>query len=1185
MRLQKLEIKGFKSFANDTVIHFNESVTGIIGPNGSGKSNIVDAIRWVLGEQKTRELRLEKMSSVIFNGSKKRKPAGAAFVALTFENTRNLLPTEYQTVTISRTLFRTGESEYRINNVICRLKDITSMFMDTGVGSNSYAIIALSMVDDILNDHEQSRRRMLEQAAGISKYKARKVETLRKLGHTDADLNRVDDLLFEIENNMKSLEKQARKAKKYLDLKATYRELSLEWAVFQTHDLISRYKQTESKLNLEEDKLRAIEGQIRTIEVKTEQEKLLNVDKEKALTDRQRGLNEVANEIRTRENKVELLNQRLLFIAQSRTKLQERMRFNKGRAEQLEKDLLFYKKKLGEAESEKLTGEQLMRQAEQELNLIKQEHGNIKVDLDLYLVELQNLEKGIYELEKQKAINQSQIENLQNEIQRNLKIIADRSEETEQLKQAVKELKAEEERMAAAVHSMEMAEDKRLAEIVSREEEFQKENQELAAINRQLDAARNEYKLTKSMVDNLEGFPESIKYLSQLDDFGKQNPLVTDVITTQEKHRLAVENFLDSYLNYYVVPDMSQAMRALQLLRTNQKGKANFLILDQLKNNPYTTPEVPGFIRLVDLIECDDVYRPLKEFLFYKAYLVGDEGGQMPEHPDVEATIIGLSGSWSRKKFSLSGGSVGLFEGKRLGRKKNLDNLEKLIKKLEKEEERSIEKVKSLKDVLVQLKQTNQPAKIKEAKGHHQQISQRLVTMATRLENADTYRKELDDRNKQASEIIRGLESRNESMVLELNTRRQEEVEFRNRMESTDLSFRSAADALNAKSSAYNEKHIRFIQLQNTVKSLEQEIQFRQNQLMEAEKSLTTDQEAESQSVTEAAAITEELNGIQTELVTFYEDRKLRESSLTQAEQDYYATRGQINELDNEMRTLNKQRNEFQSQLNDLKDSYNNIRLELTSIGERLKVEFKATIQDIINKTPNPEVDQEALEAQVIRIRSRLDNYGEVNPMAVEAYNEMKERFDTIDQQRQDILKAKTDLLQTIDEIELTATQKFMEAFNQVRDHFIQVFRSLFTGDDTADLILEEPHRPLDSNIQIIAKPKGKRPQSINQLSGGEKTLTATALLFSLYLLKPAPFCIFDEVDAPLDDSNIEKFNRIIKKFSSDSQFIIVTHNKLTMAAVDVLYGVYMREQGVSAVAAVDFRSYSHETIMETVEN
>lgn len=1183
MRLQKLEIKGFKSFANETVIHFNESVTGIIGPNGSGKSNIVDAIRWVLGEQKTKELRLEKMSSVLFNGTRKRKASGTAQVTLTFDNTKNLLPTEYQNVAISRTLYRTGESEYRINGVACRLKDISSLFMDTGIGSNSYAIIALSMVDEILNDNEGARRKMIEEAAGISKYKKRKSETLRKLSNTDADLSRVDDLLFEIESNLKSLEKQAKKAGKYLEIREEYKVLSLEFAVIQSHELKTRYRKIESQLNKEDDRLRELEITLRKAESKIEQEKLLNLDKEKVLSERQKNLNTVVLQIRNSENQVDMLQQRKNFIEQNQSKLEERMRFHQSRIEQLSKDIAYFQGNLRDASDELKKGEIELREAEQDMHHIKQQHSNIKSDMDVFLSELQRLERGVYELEKQKAININQIENLFGEVDRNKTTLDQRIKELEGLRKSIEEVIKEENRLTSSVANLEQQEEHRVAKIREKEELYQKANQDLALVNRQLDALRNEHKLTKSMVENLEGFPESIKYLSQHEDFGKKHLLLSDVMTAPEEYRVPIEHFLDQYLNFYILPDFRVAQQAIQLLRNNQKGKANFFILSALNKTSFITPEVDGLIRALDLIECDSVYQPLMAFLFHNVYLKLDDQLDTDGTQWDDITLLGSNGSWTLRKFSLSGGSVGLFEGKKLGRKKNLDQLDKQIRKLELAEGKGIERIQTYKEELNDLKKANQPIRIKEEKVQLNQIVQQRITLSTRVENVEQYLNETGKRSQQAVDQIEILKVQNATLDQELVQQKAGESSYRARMEETDHSYKEAAEALNARSTAYNERNIRFIQLQNKLKSIDQELQFREKQVQESERSLEADRKSEVDAKLEITNVLAELATLQASLITFYDDKKNKEAVLNEAEQTYFSTRGSIHELESDLRLKNKERQEAQVLVNDLKEHYNNIRLELTSIGERLKVEFKTSIQEIINKEPDPDLDPIEVEAKINRLRSRLENYGEVNPMAVEAYNEMKARFDTIDQQRKDIVQAKQDLMTTITEIEETATKQFMEAFNQVRSYFVQVFRSLFTGDDTADLILEEPDIPLESKIQIIAKPKGKRPQSINQLSGGEKTLTATALLFSLYLLKPAPFCIFDEVDAPLDDSNIEKFNRIIKKFSENSQFIIVTHNKMTMAAVDVLYGVFMREQGISAVAAVDFRTYDHNTVMETV--
>ncbi len=393
----------------------------------------------------------------------------------------------------------------------------------------------------------------------------------------------------------------------------------------------------------------------------------------------------------------------------------------------------------------------------------------------------------------------------------------------------------------------------------------------------------------------------------------------------------------------------------------------------------------------------------------------------------------------------------------------------------------------------------------------------------------------------------------------------------REKLTSADGNFRDVADQLSLASHEYNQKNIEFIRQQNKVNAFRQELSFREKRLQEIQQQITSSQTTLTRSADEIDLIQTDLQRIEQELILAYGEKKTKETSLSAAEQTYFQARNEIQELENKQRDNFRKQQDLQILVNRLREKFNDVKFEITAIGERLRVEFGMSVNDIINNEPNLEFNRETLERDVNSMKRRLDTYGEINPLAIEAYNEIKERYDTIATQRNDILSAKENLLQTMKEIEETATSRFLESFAQVRENFIRVFRTLFTEEDTADLLLTNPDNPLESDINIIAKPKGKRPQSIAQLSGGEKTLTATALLFALYLLKPAPFCIFDEVDAPLDDANIEKFNRIIREFSKDSQFIVVTHNKATMAAVDTIYGVYMAEQGVSGRDAGGF--------------
>jgi len=466
------------------------------------------------------------------------------------------------------------------------------------------------------------------------------------------------------------------------------------------------------------------------------------------------------------------------------------------------------------------------------------------------------------------------------------------------------------------------------------------------------------------------------------------------------------------------------------------------------------------------------------------------------------------------------------------------------------------------------------------------QISQQKVSLVTRLENFQSFMSEHQEKNRQLQKEVERMEEENSEMDAQLTGAQKRLAEIKAQIANTDGSYREIAEELSAASAAYNEKNIAFIRQQNRISALQQELSFRENQLNELVGTRARNEKSLQNSEQEISTTQQNIDELAIKLQELYSQKTEREAGLTEAEQAYFEARGGINELEDTLRKVGRQRQDAQVLINQLKDKFSSVKFDISTVAQRLRIEFSIDVNEFINSEQEIDEKVEAmdpteLELKVERMKSRIDNYGEINPMAVEAYDEMKERHDTISAQREDIIAAKDSLIQTIKEIEETATVQFLDAFDKARIYFIDVFRSLFTEDDNCDLILLEPENPLESKIEIVAKPKGKRPQSISQLSGGEKTLTATALLFALYLLKPAPFCIFDEVDAPLDDANINKFNRIIKKFSQESQFIIVTHNKLTMAAVDTIYGVHMAEQGVSAVTPVDFRDWESSGVFK----
>lgn len=1184
MRLKSLEIKGFKSFANQTLVNFGEDVIGIVGPNGSGKSNIVDAIRWVLGEQSSRELRLDQMSSVIFNGTKRRKAAGSAQVTLTFENTRNLLPTEYAQVAITRILYRTGESEYRLNGVACRLKDITSLFLDTGIGSNSYAIIALGMVDDILEDKEDSRRKMFEQAAGVSKYKVRKRETLSKLKSTAEDLERIEDLLHEISANLKTLEKQAKRARKYFELRDEYKQLAIDLALLKVGVLKTSHHQLQTQIDQEQDRYRSLEVAARHLEAELEQEKKTHLDKERALSERQRDLNTLVGRIRGMENDRRMLEQQQQFVEQNHRKLEQELQMAMQRTEQLQADVEQYRSDLQAERRVEARLEQELVGAETQLEQVRSTHGAMKADLDQIMAGQQAIEREVFELEKQRAIHRNQVDNSRQELQRSDAEILQRQEAMAGLQAKVRELEEREKGQSNILAGLERAEELRQQNLQKAEQEQGELNQKMARVRRELDAQRNEFKLTKSMVESMEGFPESIQFLSKSKEWSKQAPLFSDLLYVDEAYRVAIENYLEPYLNYYVVNNLEEAYQAIQLLGKSQKGKANFFILDAFAD--YQAPMIllPATKMAIDCIQVDAQYRKLCAYLLENVLIATQPELQLVL-PEGAAAILAQSGQVIKRRFSVSGGSIGLFEGKRIGRKKNLELLEEAIKKGEQEENRLTTQFYALKERIDALKADRNDEAIRQERSLLNRLVQEKVSLSTSLDNYGALVQEVVVRRQQLEGRIAELEGAIGTIETQLQARQAALQEAREAIASTDGQFRNLAEQLSQASAAFNEKNIQFIRQQNRVSTLTQELAFREKQIAENQLLQTERRSAIIHGDEELGQISADLAALGGKLAEAYAERREREATLSAAEQVYFQARTGMVEMEERLRKMSRQQNELQVHINTLKEQFNDVKFEISSISQRLRIEFEVGINDILQQKPQSELPEAELQAEVEKIKKRLDTYGEINPMAVEAYDEIKARHDTIVQQRDDILAAKQSLEKTILEIEETATIQFLDAFEKARLYFIEVFRSLFTEDDNCDLILLDPANPLDSKIEIVAKPKGKRPQTISQLSGGEKTLTATALLFALYLLKPAPFCIFDEVDAPLDDANITKFNRIIKKFSKESQFIIVTHNKLTMAAVDTIYGVYMVEQGVSGVTPVDFRQYDNVGAFEVTAN
>ncbi|MFT6966438.1 MAG: chromosome segregation protein [Marivirga sp.] len=1177
MQLTKLEIKGFKSFGDRMVINFDKGITGVVGPNGCGKSNVVDSIRWVLGEQKTRALRSDKMENIIFNGTKKRKQSNLAEVSLTFSNTKNLLPTEYANVTITRRYYRTGESEYLLNGVTCRLKDINNLFMDTGISSNSYAIIELKMVDDILTDKDNSRRGLFEEAAGISKFKIRKKETLKKLGDTDTDLERVEDLLYEIEKNLKSLEKQAKQTQKYFQYKEEYKEKSVVLAKKSVAEKRDQFLSLNKQLTTESDKKLSLNRQLAEYEAKLEKAKVDLLQQEKLLSTRQKALNEHVNKIRSYESEKKIKNERLRFLQDKSDSLKQQIEQDRQSNERA----AFSIKSLAQ---EQESAEKIYAEATARIETLKAEYeaqkektSTIREEVSTLTKQQQMLKDEVYQLNKSLEIKEIQLSSIKQELEKSSSDTSEQSASVAEFDEKISLLSTLLTEKREYLQNLKNKENNLNEQVEEHTKTIELIKDELTQSSRKLDAKENEYNLTKSLVDNLEGFPEAIKFLKKSSKWGKNAPLLSDVLTTAEEYRITIENFLEPYMNYYIVDTEAQAFEAINLLSDASRGKAHFFILDSFdKFIPSDTKLFDNALAATEIAEFDAKYKKLIAYILDSVYVVQGDYQKMPE--DAESTFITQNGKVTKRRFSMSGGSVGLFEGKRIGRAKNLEKLQEDIKQLNKS-------IVSIKDSLAQrqkdlenLKQHSYRENIELLQAEINDVNSEYVSVKTKqeqfaqmLSSAANKREDLEERREQLTEEIDAAKPESKE-----KTERLAQIELRLDIIREELEGHD--ELLSQKGTSFNQENIEYHQQQNRVNSLAQEISYKQNNYESSKGRLEKNQSELKRSDEDIKNLIDTAETNDDELVGMYEEKEQIELGVNEVEKAYYASRGDIDTVEKESRNIQRSREQVDELVQEMQNKLNETKLSLNSVKERLSVEFNMDLDKLMAEDDGGEASEQylrnvdELREEVTKLKDRMERIGPINPMAMEAYEEIKERNDFIIEQREDLRKAKESLLSTISEIDEVARVSFLEAYVKIKENFTKVFRTLFTEEDECDLQLSDPDNPLESKIEIMAKPKGKRPLTINQLSGGEKTLTATSLLFAIYLLKPAPFCIFDEVDAPLDDANIDKFNNIIREFSNESQFIIVTHNKRTMSSTDVIYGVTMVEQGVSRVVPVDLR-------------
>ncbi|MCH8567236.1 MAG: chromosome segregation protein SMC [Balneolales bacterium] len=1176
MYLSELALHGFKSFANKTTVRFDSGITGIVGPNGCGKSNIVDALRWVLGEQRASLLRSGAMQSVIFNGTANKKPLGMAEVSLTIQNSKGILPLEYTEVTISRRLYRSGESEYLLNGSVCRLKDIVELFMDTGMGPGAYSVIELKMVEEILNDKNNDRRRLFEEAAGVTRYKEKRKQTLRKLDETVEDLQRVEDILVEIRKKTRSLQLQADKAKRAKEYHERLEKLDLAWSRFEYLNLQEKLVPLQDRIVTVEKEKNQLEQEysaLEEVEVLA-QEKL--VEREKMLSVARQNLNEISSKFRETETTIRINKEKI------RNEGKVIFQFEQD-IDQAENDITDLKRTKVAAENTlKEKNESLLHSSENLDNYreifknIDLEAGELRRKVNNFKREQDALANQINQLQSTKIRLESRLESLREDQQR---IVLQQEELEEQLMISGKDVEILDSQMHEQKEKYRLAEEK-LEHIRAEKDRAQTLlsdlKDQLREANSKKDALESEKELVEQIVRSHDAFPGSVQFvLSEARKlFGKDNgkyQVLTDVLSTDQAHAVALEAALGDACYLIVADDDNDTQQAFSWLREQKKGRVSMVSvshLAQVKQNG----RVPDLHEnsIAWQVACPAGAEPIRDLLLHNICLADSFDQAVVRAAESEGlSWVTPGGDLVTSQQIRKSGSLDKNVGLRVGLKDRLSGLEQEISAATEKAARLDSEITKTAQFLHELDESSAREVVRTTEQQLRRTEQRRTATLSERElyqkskAEQTQRLEtLDNQIKQGETQLAEVIPRFDELNYQIETIIEEQLKMRNELRSKEEARQRAQQSM-------NDARVKEQQLRSEAEAYEREIAKSAESVQTIKTRLDQRAAQAKESREKIQKLTEETEELEYYLDELADSRNKSDQQYKEAEEATAQQRGKIRQLEDQLRQSVRKKEINTGLLHQLQIEESRFEMQVKSLSDHVWETYSKMMEQLEEDFPE-EVAPEEAKREIQKLKERLKTIGEVNPLAIDQYEEEKERLDFYEGQVADLKEAEQKLRNTIKEINETASDRFLQTFEQIRTHFKRVFSMLFMEDDFCDLLLEEKSDdPLDHKIEIIAKPRGKRPSNIEQLSGGEKTLTAIALLFSIYLVKPSPFCILDEVDAPLDDANVERFTGLIRQFSEDTQFIVITHNKKTMEKAEVMYGVTMQETGVSRLVGV----------------
>ena len=1182
MYLKRLELQGFKSFADKTVLELMPGLTTVIGPNGSGKSNISDAIRWVLGEQSMKSLRGTKSEDIIFAGTQNRKSLGFAEASLVFDNSDEKLPIEYSEVTVTRKIYRSGESGYYINKTPCRLKDILELFMDTGIGKDGYSIIGQGKIDDILSNKSEDRRHIFEEAAGIVKYRARKEESEKKLEHTKLNLLRVDDIVTEIEGSIGPLKEQSEKAKKFLDYRESLKNIEVGLFLHnieENKNNLSKIEEDEKilKENYEDELTRQNKFQIQKDDLKSDIDNITNQIEE---------MQKLGFES---TNKIEKINSDIKVN-------EERISNNEINYKRFEEDINETKNKIEELKEEQKTKENKKE------NLYKNKE-KFEAELKEKQAELEKISSKLSEKEIEIEEKKKKVEANIDLKYENQNVISTQNATFEEVEKREKTLKNEVQTTISELDSSRITKgeiEKEFSEIESKRNKAQEKlnninekraestqkikeyEDEINKISYNIRMKDSRLKFLQETEKEKEGYTKSVKNL--LLDCDKNKELskgvcgvLANIVSTEKEYETAIEMCLGGSLQNIVTETESEAKKLVEHLRKNNMGRASFLPITSVKGrkiDKYDSKHINGIIGVAsDLVKYEKKYEGIILSLLGRTIIVDnmDNGVELAKKNRYSFRIVTLKGDVINPSGSITGGSVMQKTVNILGRSREIESIQKEInvlnKKLENIQKEKEDYLSDIEDVLEEassLEQNMQEIDITYATEKQKMVSieenverleNRLARLKQEQESIINKKQELNAIKEEAKEQIEKLSKENEELnkVIEefanLNKDNQKYID--------DLNF----DITNLKISVSS-----FEESEMSIKEMTERIE---EDIKNNEESIRNKQEQLSNIKNDNEQLMNNINELK--------------NKITQIKEDVENSGNKVEKLKEERIKSNEKLEKTEKEIESLFKTIEGLKEQLVKIDVK-KTKTAQDIEDIINKmweeyelTPNSCENYEKpsnvaqTQKRVKEIREEIKKLGSINVDSIEEYKQLKERYDFMCEQRLDLEDAIAKLKKIINEMTQVMKEQFSEKFKIINKNFNEVFKELFGG-GKAELILTDEQNILECGIEIQAQPTGKKLQNMSLLSGGERALTAIALLFAILKINPSPFCVLDEIEAALDDVNVFRYADYLKKFTKETQFLVITHRKGTMEAADTVYGVTMEENGISKLLSMKLK-------------